>query len=254
MELWTFEHFITFVPSVIVMIIITIVLRKLLKNKSYKVRMIPFQIIDVLIFLSEVIKQVLSFINGYSLYHIPLHVCSLFVFLIPTMAFYRGKGEQVMRSLACMVCTSLALFMAIYPNLIYSADNIKNFFSDYFDFHTVFFHNIVIFEFILIIGLNLHSINDRKHDKEVLIFASSYAVIAAVMAQILKTNFSNFYECNIGPVNELLNNVKESIGYAAGQTIYVVILLILHVAFFYGSYKLYILIDKLAHKVLKQHI
>lgn len=251
MELWTFEHFITFVPSVIVMIIITIVLRIFLKNKSYEVRMIPFKILAVFILISEVIKQVLSFINGYNLYHIPLHVCSLFLFLIPTMAFYRGKGEQTIRTLTCMVCMSLALFMAIYPNLIYSADNIKNFFGNYFDFHTVFLHNIVILEFILIIGLNLHSINDRKYDKEVLFFASSYAVIAAVMAQILKTNFSNFYECNIGPVNELLNNVKESIGYAAGQIIYVVILLILHVAFFYASYKMYILIDKLSHKLLK---
>ena len=67
MELWTFEHFITFVPSVIVMIIITIVLRIFLKNKSYEVRMIPLKILAVFILISEVIKQVLSFINGYNL-------------------------------------------------------------------------------------------------------------------------------------------------------------------------------------------
>ena len=69
------------------------------------------------------------------------------------------------------------------------------------------------------------------------------------MAQILKTNFSNFYTCNIGPINDFVNFVKDALGYGAGQTIYVIILLLLHVAFFYGAYKLYTLLDLLLIKI-----
>lgn len=249
MQLWTFEHFVTLIPTVIIMILITFLLSKLLKNKSYEVRMVPFKIIAGLLLLSEILKQVISIVKGYDLYHIPLHVCSLFIFLVPLMAFYRGKGEKVIRSLTCTVSLSLCIFMAVYPNLIYGPTCITNFFKNYFDFHTVFFHNLVIFEFILIIGLNLHSTKNLKHDKHVLIASSIYASTAGIMAQILKTNFSNFYTCNIGPINDFVNFVKDALGYGAGQTIYVIILLLLHVAFFYGSYKLYTLLDLLLIKI-----
>ena len=129
MQFWTLEHFVTIVPAVIIMILITIVLSKVLGNKPHHIRMIPFQILAVILLLSEIIKQVLSIINGYDLYHIPLHVCSLFIFLIPLMAFYRGKGFSIIRTFTCTVCMALSLFLIIYPNLIYSADNIKNFFG-----------------------------------------------------------------------------------------------------------------------------
>lgn len=254
MELWTFEHFITFVPAVIVMIIITFILRKFLGNKPHNIRMIPFQILAAILLLSEILKQVFSFIRGYDLYHIPLHVCSLFIFLIPLMAFYNGKGKEVIRTFACTVCVSLSLFMTIYPNLIYSPGNITNFFNDYFDFHTVFFHNVVVFEFILIIGLNLHSTEGKTYTKHVLIASAAYAVVAAVMAQLLQTNFSNFYSCNIGPLNDLINMIKDSLGYAAGQTIYVIVLIFLHIGFFTGSYYLYKLIEKLIAKFNKKCI
>lgn len=249
MELWTYEHFISFVPAVIVMIIVTFILSKFLGDKPYHIRMIPFQILAAILFLSEVGKQALSFAQGYDLYHIPLHVCSLFIFLIPLMAFYNGKGKEVIRTFTCTVCMALSLFMAIYPNLIYAAGNITNFFNNYFDFHTVFFHNVVIFEFILIIGLKLHSTEGKSYVKPVLIGAICYSVVAAVMAQVLETNFSNFYSCNIGPLNDLINVIKDNIGYAAGQTIYVVVLTILHIGFFLGSYALYKCIEKLSKKV-----
>lgn len=251
MQLWTLEHFLTFVPAVILMIIITYILSKKLKNKPYETRMIPFKVLAVILFLSEVIKQIISIIKGYDLYHIPLHVCSLFIFLIPLMAFYRGKGEKIIKTFTCTVCMSLSLFMTIYPNLIYSPGNIIGFFDDYFNFHTVFFHNLVIFEFILIIGLKLHSTENIKYDKSVLIMSSIYAFTAAVMSQVLETNYSNFYTCNIGPINDFVNMIKDAAGYAVGQIVYVIILFILHILFFYGSYKLFKLVEKLIKKLDK---
>ena len=245
MELWTKEHFCQLVPSVIVMIIIALVLNKFIGNKPLKIRMIPFQILAVLLFISEIGKQVISFSRGYNLYHIPLHVCSLFIPLIPLMAFYNGKHKEAVRTITCSVTMALMMFMAIYPNLIYGSWNITNFFNDYFDFHTVFYHNVVIFEFILIIVLRLHHIGEGKHVRNMALLGVGFSAVAGTMSQILKTNYANFYTCNIGPINDFVNTIKDALGYTVGQTIYVIILGILHVLFFIGCYYLYRAIDKL---------
>lgn len=244
MELWTKEHFWQLVPSVIVMIIIALVLNKFIGNKPLKIRMIPFQILAVLLFISEIGKQVISFSRGYNLYHIPLHVCSLFIPLIPLMAFYNGKHKEAVKTITCSVTMALMMFMAIYPNLIYGSWNITNFFNDYFDFHTVFYHNVVIFEFILIIVLRLHHIGEGKHVRNMALLGVGFSAVAGTMSQILKTNYANFYTCNIGPINDFVNTIKDALGYTVGQTIYVIILGILHVLFFIGCYYLYRAIDK----------
>ena len=245
MELWTKEHFWQLIPTEIAMIIIAIILNKLIGKKSLKVRMIPFQVLAVLLFLSEVGKQYFSFQRGYDLYHIPLHVCSLFIPLLPLMAFYKGKYQDIVKTVTCTVTTAMVIFMVVYPNLIYGSWNITNFFNDYFDFHTVFFHNIVIFEFILIIALRLHHVGDKNYSKYLAIFGAAFSAVAGTMSQLLKTNYANFYTCNIGPVNDFVNSIKDAIGYAAGQTIYVLILSVLHVLFFVACYYLYRAIDKL---------
>lgn len=250
MQLWTYEHFITLIPTVAVMIVIALILNKFIGNKPWSIRSIPLKVVAVLLFLSEVGKQVLSFKQGYNLYHIPLHVCSLFISLLPVMAFYTGKYCDRVRAIACSMCTSLMLFMTVYPNLIYSPGNIRDFFEDYFDFHTVFFHNAVIFAFILIVVLRLNNIEDGKsYTKSVIRYGTIYALLASSMAQILKENYSNFYKCNVGPINDLLISLKESIGYVPVQIAYVVVLFGLHIGFFVLSYLLYRAIDRLNVKL-----
>lgn len=254
MQLWTKEHFIQLIPSVAIMIIIALIINKFIGKKPLKTRMIPFQILAVLLLLSEIGKQVISLCQGYNLYHIPLHVCSLFIFLIPAMAFYNGKHADTVRTVACSICVSLMLFMTIYPNLIYAPENITNFFGSYFDFHTVFFHNVVIFEFILIIVLRLHTIeNQKSYFKPMLIFSVGYSLVAATMAQLLKTNFSNFYSCNIQIFHDLILSIKASIGDVIGQLLYVFILFVLHVLFFMGSHYLYRAIDKASSRLRKKN-
>ena len=147
MELWTDTHAKTILPAVMVMAALSVLLRKLLIHREQKVRMIPVQIITVLLVLLEAGKQILSFSRGYDLYHIPLHICSLFIFVMPVMAFYRGRHCHSVRAVAAALCTAVFALMMIYPNLIYSADNVRNFFRGYFDFHTVAFHNLIMLLF-----------------------------------------------------------------------------------------------------------
>lgn len=250
MELWTKEHFWQLIPTEIVMIIIAIILNKLIGKKSLKIRMIPFQILAVLLFLSEIGKQYFSIQRGYDLYHIPLHVCSLFIPLLPLMAFYNGKHRDVVKTITCALTTSMVMFMVVYPNLIYGSWNIKNFFNGYFDFHTVFFHNVVIFEFILIIALRLHHIeHSKKNIKALIFFGAGFSAAAGIMSQVLKTNFAKFYYCDVAGIGGIVDQIKGVIGDFAGQTLYVVILGILHILFFIGCYHLYRAIDKLNVKL-----
>lgn len=247
---WTNTHFVQLFTTEIVMIIFAIVLNKLIGKKSLKVRMIPYQILTVILLLSEVGTQYLSFERGYDLYHIPLHVCSLFLILTPFMSFYKGKYKDVMKSITCAVTMSLMLFMIVYPNLIYGAGNIKNFFGSYFDFHTVFYHNVVIFQFILIVVLRLHHVeHSKKNIKGIVLFATAFSAAAGIMSQLLQTNFAKFLYCDAIGIDGLVNQLKGVVGEVAGQTIFVVCWGIFHILFFILAYYIYRGVDKLNIKL-----
>lgn len=245
MELWTDQHAKTLLPAVAVYFVIGFLLRLWIGKKSLRVRMIPFQILAVVIVLLEIGKQVVSFSRGYDLYHIPLHFCSLFIFMLPAMAFYRGKGANTVAGITSALCTAVFALMMIYPNLIYSAGNIENFFGDNFlDFHTVAFHNIVVLEFVLVIMLNLHTPAPRGESKAVVWFMVGFCVVAASMAQILETNYANFYSCNIPVFETLRISMQSVLGAVLTQIIYVLIVAALTVLFVLGFYRLYRLLKK----------
>lgn len=249
MVLWTQQHFQTLFPSFIVMIILGVVLRVFLGKKSEKIRMIPFQICAVFLFILEIIKQVKSFQRGYDLYHIPLHFCSLFVYTLPLMAFYNGKYKDRVRGVTTTLCASLFIFMAVYPDLIYGSWNIDNFFKDFFDFHTVAFHTVATFTFVLIVALDLHTPDVKRDAVAVVIFMACYCAIAASMAQILETNYNNFYQCNIAPLQALKDALEPTLGAGITQLLYVLIVCVLDLAFTQGAYHFYRLMRFLTLKI-----
>ena len=239
MELWTSEHIQTLLPSVVVMLVIGLVLRLLMKNKPLEVRIIPLQILAVVLVLLEVGKQVLSLKQGYDLYHLPFHFCSLFIFALPIMAFYKGKHRRAVLSVGAALCASLMLLMLIYPNLIYSGQNIKEFFTNFFSFHTVAFHNVVMMAFVLIVALQLHDPAPKGEPKTVVLVTVAFCVVSASMAQILKTNFANFYSCNIAPLEAVRVSLQGVLGYGLTQVLYVLIVSVLNILFVLGSYWVY---------------
>lgn len=247
MELWTETHAKSILPALAVMLMLSLFLRKLLIGKDMRIRMIPIQVITVMLLLLEVGKQSISLIRGYDLYHIPLHVCSLFLFIMPAMAFYRGKHRHSVRAVAAAFCTAVFALMMIYPNLIYSADNVRKFFRDYMDFHTVAFHNLVMLLFMLLLALNLHSA-EKGYGKAIVGFTACYCVVASSMAHLLKTNFANFYHCNIPPLEDLRLKVTEILGVVPTQLLYVLIVSALTVGFVLGVYQLYRLLNGLNAK------
>ncbi len=251
MQLWTPEHLKTLLPSLIVMLIISILLRLWLKDKPWRVRMIPIQVIAVILVLIEIGKQALSFARGYDLYHIPLHFCSLVLFSLPVMAFYHGKHRRITDSIAVGFTASVFLLTAIYPALIYSAGNITGYFQDYFNFHTVTFHNLVMFAFMLIVALDLYQ--PKKGDwKFPVFFIGGYCIIAAIMGHLLQTNFNNLYRCNVAPLESVRVAMVDMIGYVPTQILYVIIVTCLDMAFTFGAYHFFRLCHYLVCKTKKK--
>ena len=251
MELWTSAHLNTLPPALVVMLIICIILRKWLGKKDLRIRMIPMQILAVMLLVMEIGKQALSFSRGYDLYHIPLHFCSLFLFVLPAMAFYKGKYANQVAAIAAAICSSVFALMLIYPNLIYSAGNIENFFQGYFDFHTVFFHNLVMLAFLLIIALNLHVPAKKGEPRLIVIFIVVFCAVSASAAQLLKTNYANFYQCNVPVFEEIRLSLQPALGYGLTQLIYVLILTLVNCGFVLAFYWLYRGIRKLVVRPVK---
>lgn len=231
MGLWTREHAYTLLPAVAVMILAAVLMRRWLKSKEEKWRMLPIQIIAVLLVVLELGKQGLHLARGYDLYALPFHICSLALFSVPVMAFYRGKYTYTVRSITVSICTAITMLTLIYPSLIYSADNVRNFFKGFLDFHTVAFHNLVIFACILILALDLHSPRGKGDAKALILFHTGFCVVSATMATVLKTNYANFYECNIPVFESVREGLQPVLGYWPTQLIYMAILSVLTVAF-----------------------
>lgn len=248
MVLWTPEHIKTLLPALAIMILVCIGLRAWLGKKDLNIRMIPLQIAAVLFLLLEVGKQVVSFSRGYDLYHIPLHFCSLILFTLPVMAFYKGKYASGIRAIATAVCGATFWLTAIYPDLIYGAGNIQNFFNDYLDFHTVAFHNLAMLAFLMILFLDLHTPAKKGEHKRIVIFLTTFCVVAAVVSQLLETNYAGFYHCNVAPIEDLRVYLQGVIGYWGAQLIYVGGLTAVHYGFVIGFYCIYKLLRSLLTK------
>ena len=246
MTLWTPTHIRTLLPSIIGMILIAAVLRITLGKKSITVRRIPFQILACLIVALEIGKQALSLKQGYDLYNLPFHFCSMLIFLPFIMAFYRGKYEKTVSCITTAVASATFLLTAIY-----SAQNVQEFTTNFFSFHTVAFHNVVMLLFLLIPALNLHEPAPKGETKKVQLFILCYCAIAASMAHLLKTNFNNFYSCNIAPLEAVRQSVAASLGEVAAAIFYVLIVTVLDILFVSGAYWFYRLLRHLLAKKSK---
>ena len=251
MELWTPTHVQTLLPAIIVMILIALGLRLTLGKKERKIRMIPFQILACFLVAIEIGKQVLSFQDGYDLYHLPFHFCSILIFLPIIMAFYRGKHEKTITCITTAASSAVFILTAVYPDLIYSAQAVREFTTNYFSFHTVAFHNVAMLLFLLIPALDLHEPEPKGEPMKNFWFILGFCAISASMAHLLKTNFNNFYTCNIAPLEAVRQSVEAALGTAAAAIFYVLIVTLLDILFVQGAYWFYRLLRKLLTKKVK---
>ena len=222
MVLWTEAHARTLLPTLAVLIAVTVALYFLLRNRPLEVRMIPLQMIGVVIVVLEILKQINAARGGeYDLYAIPLHFCSLFILTTPAMAFYRGKYENAVRNVGTVVAGAITLLFLIYPDLIYPASAATGYFDSFGAFHTVTFHCLVVLACFLIFALRLYGNSEKREWGVLMGFIAAHSVVAGVMSQVLKTNFANMYKCNVPPIEAVRVSLQGILGYWPTQVIWV---------------------------------
>ena len=79
-------------------------------------------------------------------------------------------------------------------------------------------------------------------------FTVCYCAVASSMAHLLKTNYANFYHCNIPPLEDLRQKVTQALGVVPTQLLYVLIVSALTVGFILGVYQLYRLLNRINSK------
>ena len=213
MGLWSKLHAFTVLPIFFAWIIVSFIIYKFLNKKAANTKYVPLKIISIILIILEIIKQVRSLVIGYDLYYIPLHFCSLFLFLLPLHSFYKGKYKDKIQTLTLTTCACLMFVMLVFPTIVYGENNIKNYFKDFMSFHTVTFHLLVCLYFMIMIALKFYKFDFKNDLKFNTIFFSVYCFIAGIMAQLLKTNYHGMYKCNVEPVNELRLNLIDKYGY-----------------------------------------
>ena len=253
MGLWTTTHLYQIVPTFLVLAILSVLITKLLAKCKQSLKYIPLKVIAVILLIMEIGKQIYAFDKDgtYDLYALPFHYCSLFLYLLPFHAFYHGKRSHITNAAAFSCLASLSLDMILMPAVIYSDGNIKNFFNSYGDFHTVAFHNLVVFYFMLTIALRLYALRPARDLKIVSIFLAIYVTIAATLSYTLKVNYHNLYHCNIGFIEDIRTAVVARIG-VIGILIYIATLFVLTILFAYAAYFLTRLITTEINKIGKK--
>ena len=228
---WTELHVYTLIPQFIVYIALAFILSRVLKNKSFETQMLPLKIATILLLGLEVAKQIVGIVTGYDTYWIPLHFCSLFLYFHPLACFYKGKHRNKFLIIAGVVATCLFLFMAIYPNIVYSDDSIRSMWNfvtgnggSFFDFHTVVFHGIATFTFFLFVFQGLAKFDIKKDVLLVIVTYAIYCIIVGPVAQLIQTNFNNFVKSNAPFLENIRLDLISGVGDFFGQTIYVVMI------------------------------
>lgn len=239
MELWTPEHTRTLLPTLGVILIITAILRLTLKNKPLKIRLIPLQIVAVIIVVLEIGKQAVSLADGYDLYALPFHFCSMFIFMLPLAAFYNGAHANRIRGITCALCAALAILMLIYPNLIYPPQDVEQVFKDFLSFHAVVFHAVALMGYFFMVALEIHAPEAKGEVRSAMLFIVCFCIISATMANVLKTNFNNFYSCNIPPLETVRQSIQASLGEVPSRILYCIIVSALDLVFVALSYWVY---------------
>ena len=153
--------------------------------------------------------------------------------------------------------TALLIGMLIIPNGIYSGNLITEFFSDYLSFHTVFFHNLVIFALFLTVALDLYKPSGGGELIFVMLCGTGFVAVAASASHILNTNYSNFLHSTVSVVKTLTENMRLAIGDVPTKIIYTATLAILHVLLLIVTYYIFMaicIVKEKAHHAIRMRM
>ena len=251
---WTYEHVVTLLPTLVVFAIVSVLLGVWLKNRTEKIRLIPIHIVTILLVLLELIKQIKSIIIGYDFSKFPLYYCSLFILLYLATSIYRGKHKDSVRTLTVTTGLTLLVTMLVMPDIIYSSGAVRNMLNDFDDFHTVVYHNLVLLGTMLLLTLDFCKLHIKKDYLISSVFYISYCVIAAPISILSNKNFNHFTYNAVDFIENIRLGLIDIFGYGFGQSIYVLLDLIVTVGFSLIVYTVIVIINRTLCKSDKRQV
>lgn len=237
---WTTDLIIGMPIVLLIIIFISYIIRKTLKNKSERVRNYPLKIVAMVILILEIVKQVENVVTGFDPWAIPLHFCSLFVFFCPLAQFGTKKSKSFMKPVAFICAITMCLAFYTAPQWIIGKNAFMNFFNSFSEFHTVVFHHLVVLYAALTIALNDY-VPKKKDYINLIVVMNIFLIIAIPFSYILDTNYCNILETTV----PLLVPFQEYIG----QVLYTLfIYIILNAGTALVSYWYYLGYNKITKK------
>jgi len=167
----------------------------LLRKRSLKMQLIPFMVIAGLLIVMEIAKQIISIVNGYNFFHIPLHICSVFLFSFALAVFLKqgSRASKMFWALSLIVGSLVVALMLIGPNIILSGSiNTSSATSLFMSIHTIVYHYILIVFVVLAFMFGFHK---KLSFLDLMLGIAAFAVfliIAIIMSNVLDTNYSAF--------------------------------------------------------------
>ncbi|MCH5163947.1 MAG: YwaF family protein [Clostridiales bacterium] len=225
--------------ALLTIVICGVILRVILKKKNEKWRKLPLGFLAVCIVLLEVSKQIYyNIYEPFTLYVLPLHFCSTFVWLMPLAQFTKGKVNRFFKPMPFYYSLVVIFLMYAFPRVLlgYATSSVV---GNFHNVHTLLFHHAIVT--YCIFSLLLGDYKPQKSDYVPLVtgvvFYTAYAV---PIAYILNVNYVNILKSDFAPFEQLR--------LAAGQVVYNIVLFLFAVAailcIWIVYYKLYNVVTK----------
>lgn len=212
--MWTSDEKCVLPLTLGIIIIISLVLYAVLRNKQNKIKNIPLIVITLIMLILEVIKQIRAIKEGYNTWTIPLHFCSLFLYFYPLAVFCKGRIKEFGVTMS-FVCSSLMTALFYFNPSSIISESASNVFGSFSCFHTFVYHHLVMLFLFTGLLLNLFKLNKNSF-VYVLIGFTLYGAVAIPLAYTLNTNYCNILTSNIG--------FMEFLRLSVGQVIYTIVL------------------------------
>ncbi len=234
---WTKAEAIVLPIALVIVLFVAILISYLLRNKREIIKKIPLMIITTIVLVLEVIKQILSIMDGYETWSIPLHFCSLFLYFYTFASFCKGKVAEYGKTMCFVAATFFIILFYINPSSIIGSSS-ENIFLTFNTFHTFVYHHLILLFYFIMLFSKLYKPSKRDYIY-VIVWITSYALVAIPLAHILDTNFCNLLTSNIPFMETLRLN--------AGQFVYTMVM----VLFGLVGGELIVLVSNLIYKKIK---
>lgn len=229
-----------------VIIVSAVVMRLILRNKSEFYRSLPLKFLAALIVALEIGKQLEYIIwLSYSVYVLPMHFCSTFIWLMPLAQFTKGKVKDFFKPMPLFYSFLVFVLMYVYPHVLLG-DATSYLFDNFSASHSFLYHHTIVA--YLIFSIALGDYKPRKKDWISLVAGVAfYTTYAVPVAYTLKSNYVNILYSSFPPFEALRQSLVK-INYVFGQVVYDFILFAVAVLAIVFVWYIYCVIYNCVHR------